>query len=152
MVAEVGIVSIGRNEGNRLKGCLQSVKRAAATVVYVDSGSSDRSVAMARELGASVVELDASQPFGPSRARNAGVAHLLQLDPSVKFIQFVDGDCELADGWIEKGVRWLQNNPEVAVVCGRLRERLPTASVYNRLCEIEWDQPIGETAACGGNC
>jgi GT2 family glycosyltransferase len=38
----------------------------------------------------------------------------------------------------------------VAVVCGRLRERFPAASVYNLLCDMEWDTPVGETKACGG--
>jgi GT2 family glycosyltransferase len=151
-VAEVGIVAIGRNEGDRLKGCLQSALRAATAVVYVDSGSSDRSVETARELGVCVVELGASLPLGPSRARNAGVRRLLQLDPTVKFIQFVDGDCELAEQWIEVGERQLQSRSDVAIVCGRLRERFPSASVYNRLCDIEWDQPAGETLTSGGNC
>jgi cellulose synthase/poly-beta-1,6-N-acetylglucosamine synthase-like glycosyltransferase len=44
----------------------------------------------------------------------------------------------------------LEEHPEVAVVSGRLRERYPEFSVYNRLCDIEWDTPVGETAACGG--
>jgi cellulose synthase/poly-beta-1,6-N-acetylglucosamine synthase-like glycosyltransferase len=99
-----------------------------------------------------VVELDASTPMGPSRARNAGAVRLLELDPQVRFIQFVDGDCELADGWISVGIRNLIASPSVAVVCGRLRERFPSASIYNRLCEIEWDEPIGEARFCGGNC
>jgi len=151
-VAEVGIVAIGRNEGNRLGGCLQSALRTGTTVIYVDSGSTDHSAETARSLGVPVVELDASSPWGPSRARNAGAARLLQLDPGVRFIQFVDGDCELASGWIECGVRRLGSAAGVAVVCGRLRERSPTASIYNQLCEIEWDQPVGEVPACGGNC
>ncbi len=151
-MGEVGIVAIGRNEGNRLKGCLTAAVRAGLTIVYVDSGSTDGSTAIAHSLGVTIVELDASSPMGPSRARNAGAARLLRLDPQVKFIQFVDGDCELADGWISKGVRHLIAAPQVAVVCGRLRERFPSASVYNRLCDIEWDEPVGEARSCGGNC
>ncbi len=151
-MAEVGIVAIGRNEGNRLRGCLQSALRTGTTVVYVDSGSTDQSVETARSLGVLVVEFDASSPLGPSRARNAGAARLLQLDPGLRFIQFVDGDCELANEWIERGVRQLVRAADVAVVCGRLRERSPTASIYNQLCQIEWDQPVGEVRACGGNC
>jgi cellulose synthase/poly-beta-1,6-N-acetylglucosamine synthase-like glycosyltransferase len=64
----------------------------------------------------------------------------------------VDGDCELVDEWIPKGVRRLIDAPQVAVVCGRLRERFPTASIYNQLCDIEWDEPVGEALFCGGNC
>jgi hypothetical protein len=36
------------------------------------------------------------------------------------------------------------------MVCGRLRERYPEHSVYNLLCDIEWDTPIGASKACGG--
>ena len=64
--------SIGRNEGDRLKQCLQSVL-TAAQVVYVDSGSTDGSVQYAKEFGISVVELDLTRPFTAARARNAGL-------------------------------------------------------------------------------
>ena len=55
----LGVVVIGRNEGERLVRCLHSIRAAGIReFVYVDSGSSDASVARARELGAQVVELD----------------------------------------------------------------------------------------------
>ena len=147
----VGIVAIGRNEGQRLRKCLQSVIGGGGTVVYVDSNSSDGSVAMARALGAAVVELDLSTPFTAARARNEGFAKLLSLDPQCEFIQFVDGDCEIVAGWIERAVAELGGNDKLGVVCGRRRERHPEASEYNKLCDIEWDTPIGEVRACGGD-
>src|SRR5450432_2811477 len=75
-----GAVAIGRNEGDRLIRCLESLS-AAATIVYVDSGSSDGSVQIARKLGADVVELDISVPFTAARARNAGFRRLQQIAP-----------------------------------------------------------------------
>jgi len=148
----VGIVVIGRNEGERLTRCLESAIRSTPRIVYVDSGSTDDSLQIASSLGIPAVELDPSSALGPSRARNTGTTHLLRLDPKIAFIQFVDGDCELVPGWVDRGAFLLQNAPDVAVVCGRLRERYPTATIYNQLCEIEWDQPVGEVGACGGNC
>ncbi|HLV68484.1 MAG TPA: glycosyltransferase, partial [Polyangiaceae bacterium] len=68
----LGLVAIGRNEGNRLERCLASALEHVAHVVYVDSGSTDDSVARARALGADVVELDTNTPFTAARARNAG--------------------------------------------------------------------------------
>ena len=68
---------IGRNEGDRLKSCLQSVMQPGNVVVYVDSGSSDGSVTLARSLGIAVVELDLSIPFTAARAINAGWEYLL---------------------------------------------------------------------------
>ncbi|UZQ53501.1 glycosyltransferase [Trichothermofontia sichuanensis B231] len=147
----VGLVAIGRNEGERLRRCLQSAVDRVATIVYVDSGSTDNSVALARGLGVAVVELDLSTPFTAARARNAGLAELLALNPQLEFVQFVDGDCELVPGWLERAYAELSQHPKRAVVCGRRREQFPERSPYNRLCDIEWDTPIGETTACGGD-
>lgn len=147
----VGLVAIGRNEGERLRQCLDSVVGKVERIVYVDSGSTDGSVELARSRGVDVVELDLSIPFTAARARNAGVAHLLQASPQTEFIQFVDSDCEVAPGWLDYALAQLDANPNVAVVCGRRRERFPEQSLYNRLCDIEWDTPIGEAKACGGD-
>ena len=147
----VGLVAIGRNEGERLRQCLDSVVGKVERIVYVDSGSTDGSVELARSLGVDVVELDLSIPFTAARARNSGVAHLLQASQQTEFVQFVDGDCEIAPGWLDYALAQLDANPNVAVVCGRRRERFPEQSLYNRLCDIEWDTPIGEALACGGD-
>lgn len=148
----LAVVIIGRNEGERLRRCLASVAGCAACIVYVDSGSSDGSVAMAREMGVEVVELDASIPFTAARARNEGFERSLAMDSQIDYVQFVDGDCEVIDGWLDAAAKHLDEHSEVTVVCGRLRERHPETSVYNRLCEIEWDGPAGESVACGGIC
>src|SRR5687768_17706012 len=97
---DVGVIAIGRNEGERLRRCLASVVgKGCAAVVYVDSNSSDGSVAMARGMGVEVVELDMSLPFSAARARNAGFERLVQAAPHVEFVQFVDGDCEVQPTW-----------------------------------------------------
>jgi glycosyltransferase involved in cell wall biosynthesis len=148
---QVGLVAIGRNEGQRLRQCLVSATNKIARVVYVDSGSTDGSLELARSLGADTVELDLSTPFTAARARNEGFARLLQLIPDIEFVQFVDGDCEVVDGWVDRAYSELAAKPDVAAVCGRRRERYPTATIYNQLCDIEWDTAIGETKACGGD-
>ncbi|MGX4770526.1 glycosyltransferase [Bradyrhizobium guangdongense] len=145
-----GAVAIGRNEGERLRTCLSSLAGASA-VVYVDSGSTDGSVQLARTLGIDVVELDLSTPFTAARARNAGFARLRQIHSDIEVVQFVDGDCELVPSWCAIAVEFLSNRPDVAAVCGHLRERHPDRSVYNWLCQHEWDRPTGETRACAGN-
>lgn len=150
-VSDLGAVIIGRNEGERLRMCLASVCEQIPHVVYVDSGSSDGSVGLARDYGADVVELDMTQPFTAARARNAGFNRLLALQPQLRWVQFIDGDCELNADWPTKAVEFLAANPDCAVVCGRRRERYPEASIYNQLCDIEWDTPIGEAKACGGD-
>jgi GT2 family glycosyltransferase len=146
-----GIVAIGRNEGDRLRTCLLSARRDCPAVVYVDSGSTDGSADLARSLGVTVVDLDLSIPFTAARARNEGFARLKAIEPSLEAVQFIDGDCEIVDGWIAKAIETLTINPKAAVVCGRRRERFPTASIYNKLCDMEWNTPVGIAKACGGD-
>ena len=146
----VGVVVIGRNEGERLRRCIESVRAEARLVVYVDSGSTDGSVEMAHSAGVDVVKLDMRTQFTAARARNAGFTRLREVAPELDFVQFVDGDCELTHGWLQAAITFLAQDVEVACVCGRLRERFPERSVYNRLCDMEWDRPVGNTDACGG--
>lgn len=148
---QIGVVVIGRNEGERLIRCLESLSKSATCLVYVDSASTDGSREAALERGAVVVELDLSQPFSMARARNAGFARVCENMPQVELIQFVDGDCEVVDGWMDTAVAALDAHPDTAVVCGRRRERYPENSVYNRMCDIEWNSPTGEAAASGGD-
>ncbi|TWC56641.1 GT2 family glycosyltransferase [Pseudomonas sp. SJZ080] len=151
MAIGMGVVVIGRNEGLRLERCLASLVGAAEQVVYVDSGSTDDSVQMAKALGVEVVELDMSIPFTAARARNEGFARLQRLLPAMRYVQFVDGDCEVVEGWLSRAQAFLDSRADVAVVCGRRRERFPQRSIYNLLCDLEWDTPIGEAKACGGD-
>ena len=150
MTASVGVIVIGRNEGERLRRCLESVK-GLHSVIYVDSSSSDGSVKLARDLGVDVVELDMSQPFSAARARNEGFEFMSRQHPAIEFVQFVDGDCEIVEGWVTRAVHELEMKPEIAVVAGRRRERFPCRSLFNRLCDIEWNTPVGQAKACGGD-
>lgn len=147
----LAVVAIGRNEGERLARCLDSVLGAGRLVVYVDSGSSDGSRELARARGAEVVELDLALPFTAARARNAGFERALELAPELTWVQFLDGDCALDPRWIETGLAALRAEERTAIVCGRRRELRPKDSVYNRLCDMEWDTPLGLGTDCGGD-
>lgn len=150
-LAGVAVVAIGRNEGERLRACLTSVVRSAQIVVYVDSGSTDDSVAMARQMGVEVVVLPKEVAFTAALARNAGWRRALELAPEIEFVQFVDGDCAVAGGWVAQAHEFLLARPDVVAVCGRRRERYPERSIYNLLCDLEWATPIGEARSCGGD-
>jgi len=146
-----GFVAIGRNEGDRLKRCLTSLVREGGPVVYVDSGSTDGSGDFARSIGVDVVDLDTSEGFTMARGRNAGWRRLLEAHPDLEWVHFIDGDCELVEGWFGKAAEFAAGRSDLAAVCGRRTERFPRASVYNLLCEIEWNTPVGEAKACGGD-
>jgi glycosyltransferase involved in cell wall biosynthesis len=145
-----GAVAIGRNEGDRLKQCLASLSEAAR-IVYVDSGSSDGSVEWAKQMGADVVELDLSIPFTAARARNAGLRRLREIAPDLRYVQFIDGDCELNRDWPNAALTFLSSHDNFCVVFGRRRERYPGHSIYNLMCDHEWNVPVGESRACGGD-
>lgn len=149
--ADVCVVVIGRNEGQRLIDCLNSLKTLRERTIYVDSGSSDGSVEAAAKLCAEVVPLDMTIPFTAARARNAGFDVVMQRWPDTAFIQFLDGDCELDAKWIATAATFLVMRKDVAVVFGRRRERYPDRTVFNAICDREWDGPPGEVPACGGD-
>lgn len=148
----VGIVIIGRNEGERFKNCVRSLQGRSEQIVYVDSGSTDDSVKWALDVGLKVEILTLDQPFTAARARNAGYRHLIQYYPDIEFIQFIDGDCQLAEGWLNTGLDFLKTHPDIAIVFGRRREQFPDASIYNTMCDLEWNTPLGERDECGGDC
>ena len=148
----VGVVVIGRNEGERLKRCLGSIQEQhAGPVVYVDSGSTDGSATFAKSIGVEVVDLDISIPFTMARGRNAGLAQLVKKYPQCQLVQFIDGDCEMAGGWLQQGVQFLQGNKNYAGVCGNRTERFPEKTLYNQLINMEWQGSQGDVTACGGD-
>ena len=146
----IGVVVIGRNEGDRLKASLASL-RGIEHIVYVDSGSTDGSQAYARAQGVQVIELPVPPKFTAARARNAGIKALLKSAPDLTKIQFVDGDCTVEPGWIETASATLNTNPELGGVFGRRREIAPDRSLYNRMCDVEWNVAIEPTLATGGD-
>ncbi|HDY85268.1 hypothetical protein LCGC14_0480330 [marine sediment metagenome] len=147
----VGAVIIGRNEGQRLINCIESLKSDIQHIIYVDSGSSDNSLQEALDRNVNCVSLDLNTPFTAARARNAGAQYLVDKCPEIEFIQFIDGDCVVQAGWVDMAYQYLLDNVDYAVACGRRRERFPEHSIYNQLCDIEWNTPIGEAKSCGGD-
>lgn len=148
----LAIVVIGRNEGERLRRCIDSLIESTDRIVYVDSGSTDGSVQMATSRGIHVEGLDMSRPFSAARARNQGFGAVQRLCADAKYVQFVDGDCEVLPGWLGHGMGLLESRPDVVAVFGKLIERHPERSVYNHYAQMTWNPPAeGEVDMFGGN-
>ncbi len=145
----IGIVIIGRNESKRLPLCFESMSQVVCKKIYVDSGSSDNSVELAKEHQLEVVELDSSRPFSAARARNEGFERLMQLNPDIEFVQFIDGDCTLLPGWLDAANTALLADVQRGAVVGHLQERNREASPYNRLCALEWRSAVGDLSDYG---
>ena len=148
-MSRLGVIAIGRNEGARLERCLASLA-GNTPLIYVDSGSRDGSVAAARAAGAHVVGLSPERPFTAARARMEGFGALEQLGLP-DYVFFVDGDCEVVEGWAEAGAAALDQDPGLGLVTGWRAEIHPEASIYNALCDFEWHRPAGAITTCGGD-
>ena len=148
---DVGIVVIGRNEGERLRACLASVAPLGVAVVYVDSASSDGSPELARSMGAHAIELSADQPMTAARGRQHGLDWLGREHPGVKFVLFIDGDCIWEQAFVAEGRAFLLEHADYAGVCAKRYETRTAESFWSRLIDIDWDVPPGDVAYVGGD-
>ena len=134
MTPALSIVIIGRNEGQRLTRCLQSVNLArggegTTELIYVDSASTDGSPQVAAGFGAQVIVLHGGIQTA-ARARNAGWQRA-----SAPYILFLDGDTLLHPQFIQTASKALESDPSIAAVWGHRRELHPERSIYNRVLE-----------------
>ena len=98
----ISVIVIGRNEGERLGACLESIHSAMRVlsheVIYVDSGSADDSLAIARAAGARCYLLAEAQP-------TAGLGRLVGTrEAKGEFLLFLDGDMQLQPGFAEQAL------------------------------------------------
>jgi glycosyltransferase involved in cell wall biosynthesis len=145
----LSIVVIGRNEGQRLALCLQSIQQvrgvAVDEVIYVDSDSTDGSPELAARHGAIVIVVRPERPTA-AIGRNAGWRRAAS-----DLILFLDGDTVLHPDFARAGCEALARDASRAVAWGHRREIHPEASVYNRILDLDWVYPPGLTEFCGGD-
>ena len=146
----LGIVIIGRNEGERLTRCLEAVRLAGCPIVYVDSASTDGSVAAAGARGIPVLVLDPERTMNAARARNEGLAWLLERHPGLRLVQFVDGDTTLDPDWLATATSAFSGNARLGIAAGHLGEQDASRSVLHLLAALEWRKDPGEVASTGG--
>jgi cellulose synthase/poly-beta-1,6-N-acetylglucosamine synthase-like glycosyltransferase len=144
----VSIVVIGRNEGPRLLRCLESLAALdypedCREVIYVDSGSTDGSRAVAEPLADRVLTVTSPYPTAAA-GRNTGL-------PAARYdlVHFVDGDTVMHPAWLGKAVTAL-SDPTVCAVFGRVEEIEPRATIYNFWAHHDWYRPPGDAEATGG--
>ncbi|MGA2887883.1 MAG: glycosyltransferase [Terracidiphilus sp.] len=149
VLPSLSIVIIGRNEGQRLARCLESIKLvqgvAVVEVIYVDSASTDGSPEVASEHGATVIVVHPERPTA-AIGRNAGWRRAAS-----DLILFLDGDTVLDPEFAQAACDALRREPSIAAVWGHRREIHPEASIYNRVLDLDWVYPPGLTDFCGGD-
>ena len=146
------IVCIGRNEKSRLEKTLASYVQSSLPVLYVDSASEDGSVEFIKKKFPQVLilELNARSRLCAALARNKGFQKILEIYPSLEYVQFLDADCVLANGWLERGVEYLVANSALGAVCGYTKEENPHAHFFARIQSLEWDRKVGPIFATTG--
>jgi glycosyltransferase involved in cell wall biosynthesis len=145
----ISVVIIGRNEGVRLQRCIASVQQAhwhqlRHDICYVDSRSTDDSLALAQAQGVQTLLL----PEGPmcaARARNLG-----WQAATGDYILFLDGDTELHPDFVGHALQAL-DDPRLCAAWGHRRESNPLQSLYTRVLDLDWVYPPGISPYFGGD-
>jgi glycosyltransferase involved in cell wall biosynthesis len=150
MLPALSVVVIGRNEGQRLVRCLESIASIRGAhehieIIYVDSASSDGSPATAARMGAQTVALDVTHPTA-ALGRNAG-----WKQATADYVLFLDGDTILHSDFPARAFEALLADDTVAAVWGHRREIHPETSTYNRILDLDWIYPPGPAEFCGGD-
>lgn len=146
----IDCVLIGINSAKTLGRCIESIKAAdypqdRLHIIYVDGGSSDSSIEVARHYdGLQVIGITPDYP-SPGIGRNTG-----WKSGSSPLVQFLDSDTIVDPQWFARGVDAIKPG-EVGAVLGMRHELHPERSFYNWIGNIEWNGPAGQSDCFGGD-
>ncbi|UCD05132.1 MAG: glycosyltransferase [candidate division WOR-3 bacterium] len=145
----VSVVIIGKDEEKNLANCIRSVRdieypAERVEIIYVDNGSHDRSVAIARQQNINTVEERGQYP-SPGLARNRGIR-----EAKYDIIHFIDGDMTMDSGYLGKAVRFLDVD-KIGCVIGDVQELGSESSFLSRVLNYPWaSRKTGFVEAPGG--
>lgn len=114
---EVDFIVIGLNEEPNLERCFVSINHALEEakdvvrnkkIIYVDSGSTDGSVALAKNYADKIFKAESKASASTSRMNGLHNA-------TGRFLMFMDGDMELCKGWLSAALRFMENNDAAGV-------------------------------------
>ena len=102
------------NEEEGIGQTLSELKKTLdrPTLLVVDGNSTDKTVEIARVMGAEVLV---------QRGRGKGDAigqAIMHVNGGVKYVAFIDADFTYPSGYLPEMVRILEENPSVGMVCG----------------------------------
>ena len=147
---DIDCVLIGVNCSKTVGSCIASILSAnypnqKLHLYYVDGGSTDNSIAIAKQdKNVTIVALNLEYPT-PGAGRNEG----WKLGRSA-FVQFLDSDTLLDAEWLSKAVIAMDDK-QVGAVLGFRKEMYPEHSVYNWIGDIEWGRAVGKSDCFGGD-
>ncbi|SDC82859.1 MULTISPECIES: glycosyltransferase family 2 protein [unclassified Candidatus Frackibacter] len=129
MKKSVSIIIPTFNGGRIFKDCLEAIKRQKYSgeiqLIIIDSGSTDGTVAEAREAGADIIQID-KEEFNHGRARNRALRNT-----DYELVIFTVQDAiPVSDNWIHLMVKSLEEDDVVAVTGQQMPHN--NADVYAR--------------------
>jgi glycosyltransferase involved in cell wall biosynthesis len=127
----VSIVIIGYNEAENLPKTFQAISQmhyppTKLETIYVDSGSKDNSVEIARQY-VDKVFIEAKYPT-PGRNRNRGL-----IEAKYEIVHFIDGDVTINKDYL-RNIVFLFAEKNVQAIVGQLNEQYP--NIYNRMASL----------------
>lgn len=146
--ANISAVIIGLNEEKYLEECIKSVKDLIGVyiekIIYVDSGSSDRSVEIAKKQSVQVIRI--RNPYrSPGYARNIGLEQV-----ETEFVLFLDGDMVIEKYFLSHALPEFETK-SVVCVCGQIKERYPHRNIYHRGLCVDWvEKKVGDAVTPSG--
>jgi GT2 family glycosyltransferase len=111
---KISIIVPVYNNPQDLQDCLSAILAASGPdceTIVVDDASTDGTPSVAARMGVKVLRL--TKNSGPAAARNYGASHARG-----KILFFVDADVVVAPGTLERVVKVMENDPDLAAVFG----------------------------------
>jgi glycosyltransferase involved in cell wall biosynthesis len=125
---QVIIAALNEEEGIGLTIAELMDTLEGSRVLVVDGRSTDRTVEVAKNLGAQIFIQDG---LGKGDAVAKAVAH---IDPAVDYVVLTDADYTYPAAYIPGMIKILKNNPEVGMVCGNrfngYEEKTASSSIF----------------------
>lgn len=114
----VGLSMIVKNGAATLRQCLESVRGIAQQIVIGDTGCTDSTCDIAREFGATIIQVPWENHF--AKARNSALAGMI-----TDWVLFLDADEEL-DAGAANEIPGLMQRPEVGGYVTPIRNYVPS--------------------------
>ncbi len=142
---ELAVVVIARNEERHIARSLDALmvaleNRPGTPVLLVDSGSSDATIEIAAAYPIDIYRY-AGPPYTAAAGRRVGFERT-----SAQYVMFIDGDCCIERGWLDRALDLIQQDPRAGVIYGQRREVFEDATEQAAAAA-----PTPEEYALGGN-
>ena len=146
----LSVVIIGLNEEKKIGNCIKNIMKATeeipgTEIVYIDSGSTDKTTSIALQNGIRVYQLGKKQLPSPAAGRYVG-----SLVTKGKYIMFVDGDTNIIHGWVSEALKKIESDSKIAMVGGTF-----LALGKDEICSVDKVsnlEPYRSVLKIGGAC